>query len=185
VKELDWFNNNSYNLGLTYCAIWPQRQLIRIFNACLAINARYPADISADAAKDLAIKDMCCNFIAAAALVSLARAEANVETQLQNYLAVRQYVAAFDAELQRQLEGLDIAMEDDLKEKLATLLVFDFEAAIRLELWDELGEIVLRSATCEDEVAYKAMADLVLGATQVPGEGKSARRPPLLVQVDR
>ena len=96
--------------------------------------ARYPQDIGEEALGDIALRRMFCNFVASAALLALARREDNVELQLQYYLEMRRHIAKFDSEFEERFAKLDDNMcREDLRMKLGTLLVFDFEGAIALK----------------------------------------------------
>ncbi|KAF4776472.1 hypothetical protein HER10_EVM0006458 [Colletotrichum scovillei] len=170
VKELDWFCQNAYNLGLKHSDNWDVKHLIRLYNSCLTIAKHYPEDLPAEAASDLALRTMFCDFIAAAALISLARTEDNVEQQLQHYLVMRRHVVAYNAALEKQMsDGLDTRLKSDLTAKLATLMVFDFEAAIALKKTDELGFIIRTAVTCRDVNTLKAMGDIALRG-KLPGQ---------------
>ncbi|EXF81759.1 hypothetical protein CFIO01_04807 [Colletotrichum fioriniae PJ7] len=172
VKELDWFCQNAYNIGLKHSESWDVKHLIRLYNSCLAIANHYPEDLPAEAASDLAFRTMFCDFIAAAALVSLARTEDNVEQQLQHYLIMRRHVVAYNAALEKQMsDGLDNRLKSDLTAKLATLMVFDFEAAMALNKTGELGFIIRTAVTCRDVNTLKAMGDIALRG-KLPGQGK-------------
>ncbi|KAI1381649.1 SPO22-domain-containing protein [Hypoxylon crocopeplum] len=133
VEELNWFCKNAYNLGLKNMHIWQLRQSARIFQCCLSIISHYPQDIPAEAAEDLSLRAMFCHFLMATALLALARSEDNIETQLQDYLTMRNHVKGFDAGLEMRLGALDEVSKNDLQTKLSTLLVFDFEGAICLK----------------------------------------------------
>ncbi|KAK1534827.1 uncharacterized protein CCOS01_03579 [Colletotrichum costaricense] len=171
VKELDWFCQNAYNLGLKHSDSWDVKHLIRLYNSCLAIAKHYPEDLPAEAASDLAFRTMFCDFIAAAALVSLARTEDNVEQQLQHYLVMRRHVVAYNAALEKQMsDGLATRLKSDLTARLATLMVFDFEAAMALKKTDELGFIIRTAVTCRDVNTLKAMGDIALRG-KLPGQG--------------
>jgi hypothetical protein len=76
---------------------------------------------------------------------------------------------AFDNELPEYLP-LDEQSKDDMLRKHATLLAFDFEAAVALKQWDDLGGIVQRAVSCKNITAFQAMADCLLRA-QAPGQG--------------
>lgn len=178
VKELDWFCQNAYNLGLKHSDNWDVKHLIRLYNSCLTIAKHYPEDLPAEAASDLALRTMFCDFIAAAALISLARTEDNVEQQLQHYLVMRRHVVAYNAALEKQMsDGLDTRLKSDLTAKLATLMVFDFEAAIALKKTDELGFIIRTAVTCRDVNTLKAMGDIALRG-KLPGQGTQPNLPP-------
>ncbi|KAF6805556.1 hypothetical protein CSOJ01_09425 [Colletotrichum sojae] len=182
VKELDWFCQNAYNLGVKNSHVWDLSQLVRLFTCCLDIARHYPADLPSEAASDISFRMMFCNFVLAAALVSLARTEENVERQLQHYLAVRKHVEAYNTALQRQVKGIvaDQRVSSDLTAKLATLLVFDFEAAVALKKYDALGYIIRTVKTTRDVNALKAMGDIVLRG-KLSGHGEM--RPSLLSDV--
>ncbi|WQF82317.1 Putative meiosis specific protein Spo22/ZIP4/TEX11 [Colletotrichum destructivum] len=169
VKELDWFCQNAYNLGLKHWDSWDLERLVRLYNSCLAIAAHYPADIPSEAAGDLAFRTMFCNFVAAAALVSLARVEDIVERQLQHYLVMRRHVKAYNDALEERAGGLNKRVKDDLTAKLTTLMVFDFEAAMALKKYDALGYIIRTAKTCRDVNALKAMGDIALRG-RLPGQ---------------
>ncbi|KAJ0162227.1 hypothetical protein CTA2_4896 [Colletotrichum tanaceti] len=170
LKELDWFCQNAYNLSLKHSDSWDLERLVRLYNSCLAIAAHYPADIPSEAASDLAIRTMFCNFVAAAALVSLARVEDIIERQLQHYLVMRRHVKAYNDALEERAGGLDKRVKTDLTAKLATLMVFDFEAATALKKYDALGYIIRTAKTCRDVNALKAMGDIALRG-RLPGQG--------------
>ncbi|GKT44533.1 uncharacterized protein ColSpa_04714 [Colletotrichum spaethianum] len=169
VKELDWFCQNACNLGLKYSDSWDVEQLVRLYDSCLAITKHYPPDIPAEAASDLAFRTMFCHFVAAAALVSLARVEDNVERQLQHYLDTRRHVKAYNDALEERMSGLDKRLKTDLVAKLATLMVFDFEAAMALKEHEVLGYIIRTAKTCRDVNALKAMGDIALRG-KLPGQ---------------
>jgi hypothetical protein len=105
-------------------------------------------------------------------MLSRARSEDQLERQLQDYLVMRQHVAAFDTELQQQLESFDDTLGKDFRLKLATLLVFDFEAAVCLKQWSDLREIVGKANLCQDELAFKGMADCLLRTADAPSESR-------------
>lgn len=127
---------------------------------------------------DMALMAMRCHFIIAAALVSIARTEDQVEEQLQRYVEMRQHIAAFDNLLQTEASPQDQEVIKDLVMKLSMLFVFDFEAAICLKSWDNLTKIVRQARVCKDEVMYKAMGDCLL-RSQASGKGQCSLLPGL------
>ena len=132
MQELDWFCKNAYNISLENISSWPPATVVRLTRCCLAMISRYPPDIGEEALGDIALRRIFCNFVAAAALLAMARREDNVELQLQNYLEMRRHIAEFDSEFEERLTNLDNMCQKDLQLKLGTLLVFDFEGAISL-----------------------------------------------------
>ncbi|KAK6602521.1 hypothetical protein H4I95_06458 [Botrytis cinerea] len=162
ILELEWFSRNSYNLSLKHLAVWEPQQSIRMLVSCIGFIDRYPQDIGEDAHEDVTLRKMFCNFCAATIFVSIARAEQNIESQLQFYLNLRKHVASFDHILQAKLENLEVEITEDLLKKLSVLLAFDFEAACRLKDWDGLGEIILKAGVCKSMRVYELMADCIL-----------------------
>ncbi|KAI1106803.1 SPO22-domain-containing protein [Jackrogersella minutella] len=156
VEELNWFCKNAYNLGLKNMHTWQPRQSIRIFQCCNSIISQYPQDIPVETANDLSLRTLFCHFLAATVLIALARSEDNIETQLQDYLMMRNHIKGFDEGLEARLNTLDEVSRDDLQMKLITLLVFDFEGAL--------------SKNCQNLLTFQAMADCVLRAESVPGQ---------------
>jgi len=92
----------------------------------------------------------------------MARAEDNIEIQLQNYLTIRKHVQNFDTILQLKLEKLEEGPAEDLVNKLSILLAYDFEAAVRLKQWDDLAEIILKADICKSMKVFELMADCML-----------------------
>lgn len=173
VRELEWFCQNSYNLGLKHAGDWDLQNVVRILTACVSIIQAFPNDMGAEVAADLSLKLIFCNFLISSALVALARSQDNLEEQLQNYLLMRRHVAAADTSIQERMESqsLDEVASRDLLSKLALLLAFDFEAAVALKCWKDLGEIVIKASACQNIESFKTMAGCILQA-HVPTEGE-------------
>lgn len=170
VLELDWFSKNSYNLAIKNLSIWTPRHSLRMLLCCIAFIDHYPKDMGEPTSNDLWLRKMFCEFSSATALVALARGEDVVETQLQDYLDLRKHVESFDSLLQEKLDTLDEGPRQDLLQKLAVLLSFDFEAACQLKAWDSLGEVILKAVCCNEPRVYEIMADCIL-SSQAPTEG--------------
>jgi hypothetical protein len=168
VDELEWFSRNAYNLALKHTAAWDLRSVVRMLTACVNIIGHFPPDIGSKV--ELSLKTLFAHFVISSALVALARTQDNVEKQRQDYVALRKHVTAFDSELPEYLPQLDDQSRDDMLRKHATLLAFDFEAAVAVEQWDDLGSIVQRAVPCRNITAFQAMADSLLRA-QAPGQG--------------
>ncbi|KAF7916982.1 uncharacterized protein EAE98_010413 [Botrytis deweyae] len=162
ILELEWLSRNSYNLSLKHLSVWEPQQSLRMLSCCIGFIDCYPRDIGEDAHEDVTLRKMFCNFCAATIFVSIARAEQNVEPQLQFYLNLRKHVASFDHILQEKLEKLEVEITEDLLKKLSVLLAFDFEAACRLKDWGGLGEVITKAGICKCMRAYELMADCIL-----------------------
>lgn len=177
VQELHWFRKNAYNIGAAKSDSWDLSFLIRIFSACLVFSECYPEDIALADRTEVALMAMRCRFVIAAALVSTARTEDRVDEQLQRYVEMRHHIAAFDVGLQTEVESQHEDVIKDLVGKASALFVFDFEGAVALRSWDELGEIVRKAKICWDEVVFKAMGDCLL-RSRAPGRGKRMGKNP-------
>ncbi|KAL2116517.1 hypothetical protein VTJ04DRAFT_8685 [Mycothermus thermophilus] len=167
VDELEWFSRSAYNLALKNTAVWDLRSVIRMLGACVEIISHFPSDV--DCRMDLSLKALFAHFVISSALVALARTQDKVEKQRDDYSTMRKHVAAFDSELPQYLPKLDEQSRADILRKHAALLAFDFEAAVALQQWDDLGGIVQLSIPCKNVTAFQAMADCLLRA-QAPGQ---------------
>lgn len=170
IPELDWFSKNSYNLAVKHLSIWNPRHSLRMLICCIAFIDQYPKDLAETVSDDLSLRKMFCEFSAAIALVALARGEDLIENQLQDYLTLRKHVSSFDNLLQEKLEKLEGGPKQDLLQKLAVLLGFDFEASCKLKAWDDLSEIIIKAASCNSPRVYELMADCIL-SSQAPTQG--------------
>ncbi|KAK0634593.1 meiosis protein SPO22/ZIP4 like-domain-containing protein [Bombardia bombarda] len=167
VDELEWFSRNAYNLALKHSSTWDLRYVVRMLTACVSIIDHFPSDLGSTVEQSL--KTLFSRFIIASALVSLARTQDNVQKQLRDYLEMRTHIKAFDNQLPEYLLHLDEQSRNDMIRKHAMLLAFDFEAAVALGQWEDLGGIVQRAVSCRNVVAYQSMADSLLRA-QAPGQ---------------
>ncbi|KAH8714206.1 meiosis protein SPO22/ZIP4 like-domain-containing protein [Ilyonectria robusta] len=153
-----------------FTGLW---HLVRIFSSCLTFIECFPPDIPSKDIFGVQIMEMRCHFIISAALVSQARTEDKVEEQLQRYVEMRQHIASFDKTFelvsQNEPDSNDGPVMGDMLAKLSTLFVFDFEGALCLKGWDDLGQIVRKARICKDELMYKAMGDSLL-RSQAPGK---------------
>lgn len=136
---------------------------------------QYPTGLTEQASEDLSLRKMFCAFSSATALISLARAEDNIQIQMQDYLTIRKHVDSFDSLLQEKIGSMNEDMEQDLRRKLSILAAFDFEAACRLKAWDDLGEAVLKADACKSAQVYEIMADIIL-CSEAPTASKYNRR---------
>lgn len=140
---------------------------------CITFIDAYPRDISEQVSEDLSLRKMFCEFSAVVALITLARGEDNMEIQLQHYLNLRKHVESFDNQLQEKLGRMEEGPAQDLLQKLAALVAFDFEAACQLKAWDNLGEIILKAEICKSMRVYGLMADCIL-SIRAPTQGTKA-----------
>jgi hypothetical protein len=169
--ELDWFSRNSYNLALKCWALWDAHHTISIVRCCLNFIGLYPSSVDNSVAEDVRLRHMICDFIMAVLLISVARSESNVETQLQDYLNIRKHVASFEKLLSSYLLDLDERSKENLIGKLGKLLVFDFEALVKLRAWDAIDSTIAKAAMCKSVDVFKCMADCLLSA-KPPRKGR-------------
>lgn len=142
--------------------------MVRLLTACVNIISHFPSDVGSQV--EVSLKALFSRFIIASALISFARTQDNVKEQLEDYQLMRKHVLAFDSQVPEYLPRLDEQSREDMLRKHATLLTFDFESAVALSQWDDLGGIVQRAVPCKSAVAFQTMADSLLRA-QVPGQG--------------
>jgi hypothetical protein len=136
----------------------------------------FPRDISATVVGDLSLKLLFSHFIISSAHVSLARIQENPEQQQHHYQLVRKNIAAFNKEVGGRLPLIEQDAREDLLDRLATMLAFDFEGAVYLQEWDDLGDIVLQAKTCNNLRILQTMADCLLRSA-TPLTSKSAQYP--------
>lgn len=148
-----------------------------MFSACLDFIGCYPPDIPHRHSKDMELMAMRCHFVIAAALVSRARTEDKADEKLQRYLEMRQHIAIFDTMLQKTSDEQPEEVFLDLKRKMSTVSIFDFEGAVALKNWEDLSIIVRKSDAYKDEASLKAMGDCLL-RSQASGRGKPNMLPP-------
>jgi len=171
VEELVWFCRNAYNLGMKHASTWDLRQTIQILTSCVQIIGKFPSDLGSEASGDLSLKAMFCNFMISSGLTAIARTEDDQEQQRGCYRAARKSIAAFDMELQSRLRDLEGNLAQDLLEKLSVLFAFDFEAAVCVQQWGQLGEIVRKAVVCRSATAYQVMGDCLL-RSGAPDQGE-------------
>ncbi|KAH8883678.1 SPO22-domain-containing protein [Thozetella sp. PMI_491] len=161
-EELEWFSRSAYNMGLKHVEDWDLRSIVRVLSASISIAGHIPPDISSQSTGDIPLKLMFSRFIIVSALVSLARAGDSVVDRMEDFLTLRKHVHEFDCLVQVKLGGLEDLSRRDMIQKLAMLLSFDFEAAVHLKEWDDLGAIVLKAIPCRNTRAFQFMADCLL-----------------------
>lgn len=150
--------------------------VVRLLNCCLDFISCYPEDVPREDSEHLALLAARCHFVNAAASISYARTTDGVDEQLQRYLETRQHAAAFHALLEGVLSDAVDEVKQDLIQKSATLIMFDFEGAVALKSWDDLSGIVRKAEHCGDELSLKAMGDCLL-RSHASGKGKKSHWP--------
>lgn len=106
----------------------------------------------------------------ASAFTSLARAEDNTTQQEQHYFQCRAHIQNFDEITQFLPNTNSEEIIADIRSKTALLAIFDFEAAVSLQAWDDISQIVRRAQPLRAEETYKAMGNCLL-TSQAPTRG--------------
>jgi hypothetical protein len=157
---------------LSYCVEWHPRQALRVVTSCISFIKLYPQDIGEQIAADLKLRHIFCDYLAATLLIALARVEDNIELLLQHYTKARKHIESYDTNSQEKLLELgDGPASEDLLAKLSVLIAYDFEAAVHMKSWDDLVNVITRSAICGSMRVYELMADSILSC-QAPVSGK-------------
>lgn len=125
----------------------------------------YPDDIDEPTLAEILYRRLLCHYLCACISVELARAEDNIETQLQHYLVSRRHVQEFRGKrgsVQRNAED-DI---QDLEKKFGILLGYEFEAAARLKDWEALRGIVEEAASCKNKgiSVFEIITDVLISS---------------------
>ena len=77
--EIEWFSKNAYNIALKYCAEMPPGLLVRLLSCCAELIKLLRDKTRPNANSDLCLRLVFCEFLAACAYTTLARAEDNTE----------------------------------------------------------------------------------------------------------
>lgn len=164
ILELSWFTKNGYNLGLRGLIEWPHLQVLRIFSTIRGLLDLFPEDLDPAVYAENSYHYILCDFLTASLSFELARSEDSVEQQLQHYLHARQYISSFRSRLP-ELPNRPEREMSDLRERMAVLLGYDFEAAIRLKSWNDLLLLVDEAVNMPLDPAWEVlgvMMDLIL-----------------------
>ncbi|OCK77725.1 SPO22-domain-containing protein [Lepidopterella palustris CBS 459.81] len=163
-SEFEWFSKNSYNLSLKHCAELHPQKLTRLLNACAQFITLLKDQDQDEANDDLNLRLMFCDFLAACAFVTLARAEDNIQASLQHYLAVRRHSQSFRNIASEQLrsEKLGDSARVDLIAKHFQVIKFELEAILKLEVWNSMDDLFEECWKYENPHQYETLADLVL-----------------------
>ncbi|KAF2190807.1 SPO22-domain-containing protein [Zopfia rhizophila CBS 207.26] len=163
-SEFEWFSKNAYNLSLKYCAEMHPASLARILDACIQLITLLKEQDQPEATNDLPLRLMFCNFLAACAYTTLARAEDNIQDCLQCYLAVRRHSQDFrrTAAEQLQAEKLEDSAVIDVISKHFQVVKLELEAALKLEDWASLEALFEECWKYKNPNHYETLADLIL-----------------------
>jgi hypothetical protein len=119
-------------------------------------------DLPEERAEDLKLRKIFCEFAVATILASLGRSEDNIEFEAQYYQDLRKHVESFETLVFERLDSVNEVQEQDLLQKLAILLTYDFEAACKLKDFPNMGEIIVKAFACKSMRVYQLMADCLL-----------------------
>lgn len=175
IHELEYFSKTCLNLVVKYREILDLAHVVQISQICIDINGKYPANVPDDVAGDTCLRSMWCHFMAACAMMALARCEKEREKRFQTYQDLRHHAAAYCDAMRGRAESFEGPLREDLQGKCAHLLLFDLEAAVHLLDYDALQGIIQRAVACKDGDVMKAMADCLLRGEVKPECGLQVR----------
>lgn len=173
IKELDWFSRNGYNIGLRSIVEWSPSKSLRILSTCIRFLDLYPDDIDEPKSAEISYRRLLCHYLCACISVELARAEDNIETQLQHYLVSRRHVQEFRGKRDSVQRNAEDGIQD-LGKKFGILLGYDFEAAVRLKDWESLRGIVEEAAvSCNNKgiSVFEVVTDILI-SSEAPSRTK-------------
>ncbi|KAH7075854.1 meiosis protein SPO22/ZIP4 like-domain-containing protein [Paraphoma chrysanthemicola] len=160
-KEFEWFSKNAYNLSLKHCAEMAPNHLVKMLNACTEfINLLKDQDQPGQG--DLCLRLVFCEFLAACAYMTLARAEDSVEACLQYYLEARKHSQEFRRAAAEGINKLGGSAQADIISKHFQIVKLELEAVLKLEKWDELDDLFDQCWKYKSPDHYETLADLVL-----------------------
>ncbi|KAL6711348.1 sporulation-specific protein 22 [Coniothyrium glycines] len=162
VQEFEWFSKNAYNLSLKYCAEMSPMSLVRLINSCIEF-IKILRDVDTTSAEgDLCLRLVFCEFLAACAYTTIARAEDNIEQCLQQYLEVRKHSQEFRRAAAEGIDKLGGSAQADIISKYFQIVKLELEAVLKLEKWDELDDLFDQCWKYKSPDHYETLADLVL-----------------------
>ncbi|KAF8252313.1 SPO22-domain-containing protein [Wilcoxina mikolae CBS 423.85] len=161
INELDWFSRNGYNLGLRSIMEWGPATSLRIINACIGFMKLYPEDMGSSEYAEIIRRRLLCYYLCAALCIEIARMADDLESKLQHYLLVRNHVESFRTLLGDWSGRIERGF-DEVKDKLAILLPFDFEGAIQLKNWGVIGQLVDEAILLDNGTVLQVIADVVI-----------------------
>ncbi|KAF2199170.1 SPO22-domain-containing protein [Delitschia confertaspora ATCC 74209] len=163
-QEFEWFSKNAYNLSLKYCTEMHPQNLTRLLTVCIQFINLLKGPTESEHHGDLPLRLMFCEFLAACAYTTLARAEDNIQASLQYYTAVRRHGQAFRRTTNEQIqaEKLGDSAKSDAISKYVSVVKLELEAAMKLHDWDGLDGLLDECWKYENPDHLDTLADLVL-----------------------
>jgi hypothetical protein len=124
----------------------------------------YPNGVDPGVISDLPYRRVLCQYLCSSLCIEIARLEGNLEQQLNYYKIARNHIAMFRKSFGRVAKRPEREVID-AKQRLATLVVYDFEAATRLKDWEVLIDLVEEGITMETECenVIERFSDLIIG----------------------
>ena len=165
--EIRWWSKNSYNLALRLCADIHSQELVRLLAVCIKFLDQYPSDDFVTHKDDVRRRRMLCDFLAATALIVLARSEE--EQAGKYYNQTRVHVAAFtkayaridDASEPKSSAGQALTKQE-MSARVFEVLKFDLECILKLQKWDALDESLSAFLNFDNGGRWESLIDLVL-----------------------
>ncbi|CEJ89909.1 hypothetical protein VHEMI05724 [[Torrubiella] hemipterigena] len=178
VNELNWFRRHAYNIGVLSCEKWAASNLIGLFKSCITLSQCYGDTHPLPVPQELSLMTMRCHFMLSSIHINNARnsQEDNSQSYQESRVHFGEYCKILETFTVRNC-GTNDKLSSSLAEHIqkhmllqtSMLYVFEFEAAVMLDDWSILSQIVQRAHICSDEGVYKAMGDCLL-QSQAPVE---------------
>jgi hypothetical protein len=160
--EIQWWTKNAYNTAVKHCCQIHPEHFVRMLRVCTQLAAVYPRDDSPMHIGDLERRALLCRFLAASALVVLARSYLDEsEKQLQSYLEARREIAQFMSAYQ-QLAQRNAAEKTKTLSRAFDMLKFDLECVMNLRQWDQLHDALQACLKLEGIDRWDTLADIAL-----------------------
>ncbi|KAF2659423.1 SPO22-domain-containing protein [Lophiostoma macrostomum CBS 122681] len=163
-QEFEWFSKNAYNLSLKYCAEMHPSNLVRLLGACSEFIRLLKDHSQSEDNHDLPLRSLFCEFLAACAFTTLARAEDNIQDCLRYYLQVQKHCHEFRRTVTHEvsLKKLGESSQTDVMTKHLQIIKLELEAVLKLEKWDAFDELFEECWKYKDSKHYETLADLIL-----------------------
>ncbi|KAI9695204.1 MAG: hypothetical protein M1820_008840 [Bogoriella megaspora] len=158
--EVEWFSKNAYNMALKHCTDIHPSFIVRLLEACIELTELVHARRDGQSEEEYLSKLLLCNFLATCALVTLARAEDNIQASRQHYLAVNRHASQFVDVFARMEQ--DCASSTDVRSKRFQILLFQLEAALKFGAWDQLDNLLDECLVQDQAQNLEKLADLIL-----------------------
>ncbi|ORY80875.1 meiosis protein SPO22/ZIP4 like-domain-containing protein [Protomyces lactucae-debilis] len=170
-KELGWFSLAAHNLAVKNIKNWSLEHLTQLLAACQTILEAYTPSPDPHVNQDVAARLALCSYLSVCAYYFASRSEQDEVKKMAFSQSMCKQSSVFRHALVRwQAADTKAQLPDDLCTKMATILIFEFEARIYVQDWHELSSLIeLANKYGIAQQTLAAMADLTL-SSRMPTE---------------